>query len=139
MKLAILTLDEIAFEDAKQIADRLGHTLQCWWPKEGSPDGLFDALIYDVNSSAPERGQREGLVRMLCTEPLSCSVAVYGYSLDDAQTHVLQQHGVLVRCRFMSELLEELCASADSFRLADPPEELSASDVQPALQVAPVK
>jgi hypothetical protein len=65
-------------------------------PDDPPSEGEFDAVVYDLDSMAPDR--REELVARLLATRSTCVVAVHAYRLD-ADADALRGQGVIVTRR----------------------------------------
>src|SRR2546421_5263746 len=96
MNIGMLTLDDTNLDNAQQFAANHGSTVQGWLPKDGSPNGRFDALVYDLDHWTCNRRDRARLVCDLSTHPPAVPVAVHSYALEPRQVRALRRNGVLV-------------------------------------------
>jgi hypothetical protein len=104
--IAYLTTDEVNADLARQMADRFDVSLHLLSPKDGSPDGEFDAVLYDWDHW-PVGRQREVMAELLGGS-LPHAVAVHGYNLEDAQAEALRQHTVAVYRRLQPRVFQFL-------------------------------
>jgi hypothetical protein len=100
MRIAYCSLDEVNTSLAETLADRFGDTLCPRWPKDGPPDGEFDAVIYDLD--AWPAGDAARVVRELSQAPPTCPVAVCTYNLEEDRAKALSGRGVVV-CQVLTE------------------------------------
>ena len=92
----LLSHDEVNQDMARGLGAAHGHDVQVRPLKAGLPDGDCQALIVDLDSVAPERLARQGLVKELGGRTHSYPVAAFGYSLEDDQLIDLRAPGIHV-------------------------------------------
>jgi hypothetical protein len=114
MRIAYLTTDEVNQDLATQMAAECGVTLVPVTPQAPSPDGQFDAVVYDLDYLPPD--QRQQILTDLSSHPVGRRVAVHSYRLADEQTETLCDNGVLVYRRLEPELFLLLQLLADEVR-----------------------
>ena len=106
MRFAYLTLDEVHEDLALELAATCGVTLCPLAPKDGPPDGRFDAVLIDWDSWPCQRRQ-EALTELL-SRPTPCPVAVHGYNLEDGQVKSLCHQGVAIYGSLRPEMFRRL-------------------------------
>jgi hypothetical protein len=111
MLMAYLSADEVNRDWASRIAAGRGAILQHFSPHDPLPDGRFDAVVYDLESMAPQR-RREFIARLLAAAPTR-PVAVHSYNLD-AQADALRDTGVIVSRRLARAVVLALCRAIGS-------------------------
>ena len=74
-----------------------------------TPDGLFDAVLYNLDDVP--RDQQPAFLEELCLGTTDCPTAVHGYGIADEQAQALRRHGVAVAQRLHPALLRSLCTA----------------------------
>jgi hypothetical protein len=97
MLIAFCSLDPVNERLARELAEAFDDTLCPLYPKDGPPDGQFEAAIYDLDHW-PGDSRKEILAR-LCQEPPPCPVAICSYNLDEGEAKALNVRGVVVFSR----------------------------------------
>jgi hypothetical protein len=111
MRIAYATTDEVNQALAVQLAGECGAVVHELLPKNASPDGQFDAVLYDLDD-VPGLQRREVVARLL-SGPSSCSKAVHGYDLSEEQASALRRHGIVVSRHLEPELFRCLRLTID--------------------------
>jgi hypothetical protein len=106
MMIAFCSLDPVNEHLALELAESFDDTLCPLYPKDGPPDGLFDAVIYDLDHWPADC--RRGLLAGLCQEPPPCPVAVCSYNLDEGEIKALNVRGVAVFTRLGPDVFRAL-------------------------------
>jgi hypothetical protein len=93
MRIAFLTTDEVNEALALEMAQACGIDLYPLAPKDGPPDGVYDAVVCDWDSW-PAELRKELLAELddLPHRPL----AIHSYNLDEKQAEILRSRGVAV-------------------------------------------
>jgi hypothetical protein len=107
MVIAYLTTDEVNQTLALQMAERCGVQLFTLEPREGPPNGEFDAVLYDLDYLP----QREAILNGLLSDSSTCKAAVHSYNLTEAQVKDLRANGVTVYRRLEPEVFVRLRAA----------------------------
>jgi len=77
----------------EELTGECGAQLVSWLPRDPSPDGQFDAVLYDLDHlPAPERQQT--LAELLAGRGPHGRVAIHSFTLEDAQMEALRRRGV---------------------------------------------
>jgi hypothetical protein len=92
----LLSHDEVNQDLACGLGATHGLDVQARPLKEGLPDGDCQMLVVDLDSVAPERLAREGLVKVLCGRPHAYPVVAFGFSPEDDQVMDLRAAGIQV-------------------------------------------
>jgi hypothetical protein len=111
MRIAYITTDEVNEDLAVRMAADCDTKLCPWSPKDGPPDGRFDAVVYDLDYLPPH--QREQVLAELFSGLAPSAVAVHSYNLDDKRIEILRERGVIVSQRLEPEMLMQLRLAAD--------------------------
>jgi hypothetical protein len=111
MRIAYLTIDQVNERLAGDLADACGVSLQSLEPRDPSPDGKYDAVLYDLDSLPAS--MRDKLLADLLARPAPYQVAVHSYNLEEWQTETLRANGVAVYRRFEPEIIESLRPASD--------------------------
>jgi hypothetical protein len=117
MRFAYLTTDEVNQALAPEMALGCGVRLDTLFPKDGPPDGRYDAVVYDWDSW-PAELRREFLKR-LDKGPLYRPVAVHGYHLPEDQAEALRSRRVALYRSLQPEVFQLLRSAALSVSTAD--------------------
>lgn len=110
MRLAYATTDEVNQALATRIAAACGAVVCRLSPGDTPPDGLFDAVLYDLDDIASE--ERPAFLERLCLDPPVRPTAVHGYGVTDEQANALRRNGIVVVRRLRSSLLRRWCLAA---------------------------
>jgi len=133
MRVAFLTTDEVNVELARQCAAECGAHLQRILPKDGVPNGRFDAVCYDLDDAPPER--RAEILRGLLSRPTTRPTAVHGYGLNEDQVGRLRRRGVVVAQHLEPKVFWTLLRAVDLGLSTVPPDDAADDDtwIAPAL------
>jgi hypothetical protein len=107
MRIAYIDTDEVNQAVAAQMAKKLGAVVCALNPKDLPPDGVYDAVLYNLDD-VPRHRQRDVLDQIVESRS-TCPKAVHGYSLSEDQALSLRRHGVAVAQRLQPDLLRILC------------------------------
>jgi hypothetical protein len=103
--LAYYGIDEVNQDFAAHLAAACGATVVPLWPRDPSPDGQFDAVLYDIDSLPHQH--RQEIVGGLLALPRYGMVGVHSYQLEDDQD-ALCRNGFLVSRRLDLDLVRRL-------------------------------
>jgi hypothetical protein len=113
MRFAYLTSDEVNQALALEMAPQCGVTLYPLAPKDGLPDGSYEAVLCDWDSwPAEQRAEFLAALDGLPHRP----AAVHGYYLDDGHAACLRDRGVAVHSSLQLEIFRWLCRAASLVR-----------------------
>jgi hypothetical protein len=121
MRIAHITTDEVNQALAVQVARPLGAAVTPLGPDEMSTQGVFDAVLYDLDRLPPDR--RQGLLDAIRSATTALPKAVYGYCLSDEQARKLRLHGVAVAHRLHAALIRTLANAVRQNLAAGPPDD----------------
>jgi hypothetical protein len=110
MRVAYLSTDEVNQALAAEMALAWGATIHPRWPRDGPPDGEYDALLYDWDSW-PAAGRRQ-LLAGLAGGPRHRPVAVLGYNLTEDEAEALGAHSVAVHRSLHADVFRHLRQAA---------------------------
>jgi hypothetical protein len=110
MRIAYVSIDEVNQALAARIAAEFGAVVCRVAPKDPAPDGLFDAVLYNIDDVP--RDQRSELVERLRRGELDHPTAVHGYDITDEQASSLRQAGVAAAHRLDTGLFYDLLEAA---------------------------
>ena len=109
MRIGYVTTDEVNHALAARMAAKCGAIICHLCPREVHPDGLFDAVLYNLDDVP--RDQQPAFLEELCLGTTDCPTAVHGYGIADEQAQALRRHGVAVAQRLHPALLRSLCTA----------------------------
>ncbi len=115
MRIAYVSIDEVNQDLAARIAAEFGAVVCRVAPKDPAPDGLFDAVLYNMDDVP--RGQRSALVERLRREEPGRPTAVHGYGITDEQARSLRLAGVAAAHRLDTGLFHALGPSRINFQV----------------------
>ena len=92
----LLSHDEVNQYLAPGLGAAYGLIVQPRWLRDGLPDGDCRALVVDLDSVAPGRRAREGLVKKLVGRPHAYPVVAFDFSPEDDQLMDLRAAGIQV-------------------------------------------
>jgi hypothetical protein len=121
MRVAYATTDEVNQALAAQMAAECGAIICDRRPGEVPPNGLFDAVLYNLDDVP--RDQRPAFLEGLCLSTPDCPTAVHGYDITDEQARTLNRNGVAAARRLDLDLLRNLLTAARESRAAVPRDE----------------
>lgn len=116
MRIAYATTDEVNQALAARVAAEFGAVISTRLPKDPPPDGLFDAVIRNLDDMP--RDNRSALLEGLRLGKPARPTAVHGYDISDEQLRTLKRSGVAAARRLHAELLRSLFAAARQSREA---------------------
>ncbi len=102
MRVAYLTVDEVNQDLAQRLAEDCGLVLYLLTPAEKSPEGPFDAVLYDWDF-LPER-QRGEILGELRSGMTRCLIGLHSYNVDDEEAAGMENLGMVVSRRLEPEL-----------------------------------
>jgi hypothetical protein len=106
MRLAYVTADEVNLALATQMAGACGAVVCRVQPEEAPPDGLFDAVLYDLD--AVPSNQQTGFLKRMSHDSPARPTAIHGYGIADEQAQTLRRRGITVSRRLHAGLLRGL-------------------------------
>jgi hypothetical protein len=109
MRIAYITTDEVNQALVARLVAECGAVICTLLPTDQSPAGLFDAVLYDMDSMTKD--QRSALLERLCSGPADRPTAVHGYGITAEQATVLNRAGVAVARRLHPRLLRRLLSA----------------------------
>ena len=89
MRIAYVSIDEVNQALAEQMAAECGAVVCNLLPKDPPPDGLFDAVLYNLDDVP--RDERPALLEGLRRGEPGQPTAVHGYDITDEQARTLRQ------------------------------------------------
>jgi hypothetical protein len=119
MRIAYVAADEVNQTLAARMAAECGAIIRRLSPEEVFPDGLFDAVLYNLDDVP--RAEQPAFLEGHCLGIPDCPTAVHGYCITDEQAEALGRHGVAVAERLHPALLQRLCNAAHRSRATLPP------------------
>ena len=114
MRIAYLTTDEVNEGRALEWARRHVITLCPLAPKDGPPDGSFDAVLCDWDYWPG----REETLKELLAGPATRPVALHSYNVGPEQAKALRRRGVAVHRHLKAALLGSLRQAVLAARVA---------------------
>jgi hypothetical protein len=114
MRIAYFTTDEVNHTLAVQLTAECGAVVRTLLPKQVSPDSLFDAVLYDLDSMPKD--ERSALLERLCSGQAGRPAAVHGYGITIEQVRALNQAGVAAARRLHPRLLRRLLSAVRRVR-----------------------
>jgi hypothetical protein len=122
MRIAYATADEVNQALAVRMAAKCEAIVCRLRPGEVAPDGLFDAVLYELDEVP--RDQRPAFLEELCLGTPDCPTAVHGYDITDEQARTLNRNGVEAAQRLHSDLLRSLVTAARRNRETVPQDDI---------------
>jgi hypothetical protein len=110
MRIAYVATDEVNQALAAQMAAQCGAIVCHLRPGEVHPDGLFDAVLYNLDDVP--RAEQSALLAGFCRGKSNHPTAVHGYDITDEQARTLNRNGVAAARRLHSDLLRSLFTAA---------------------------
>jgi hypothetical protein len=114
MRIAYYTTDEVNHALAAQLVAECGAVVCNLLPNDPSPDGLFDAVLYDMGSMTKD--EQSALLERLPSGPVDRPTAVHGYGITAQQATALNRAGVAVARRLHPRLLRRLWSAVRRVR-----------------------
>jgi hypothetical protein len=114
MRVAYVTTDQVNGEFAHFLAEKSRLTLDTIEPRDGHPNGEFDAVIYDWDYLPGSL--REEVLAGVSTRDRTCPVAVHSYFLRGKEINRLRDNGVEVYRHLSTHVFEALRAATESLR-----------------------
>jgi hypothetical protein len=136
MRIAYATTDEVNQAWAARMTAESSGVLSILLPKGEAPDGLFDAVLHDLDS-VPRARRQEVLAHLLSCQS-TCPQGVHGYDLTDEQVHDLRRRGVAVSRQVGPELVRALCRAVDGNRAFIPAHHIQQEDTRSAGAEKPI-
>ena len=118
MRIAYMTTDEVDQALAARMAAECGAVVCALLPKDAPPDGLFDAVLYNLDDLP--RDERSVLLDGLRRARPDRPTAVHGYDITDEQARALHDNGVAAARRLHLRLLRSLLTVARRERRRSP-------------------
>jgi hypothetical protein len=110
MRIAYFSNDELDQALAAGMARECGAVICPRNPQDPSPDGPFDAVLYNLDDLPRDR--RAVLLDELCHAKPGRPTAVHGYDLTEEQARALDRHGVAASRRLRPGLIRSLLTAA---------------------------
>jgi hypothetical protein len=110
MRIAYVAADEVNQTVAARMAAECGAIICRLSPQAVVPDGLFDAVLYNLDDVP--RVEQPAFLEGHCLGMPDCPTAVHGYCITDEQAEALGRHGVAVAERLHPALVHSLCKAA---------------------------
>jgi hypothetical protein len=107
MVIAYWTTDPVNEHAAREIADRLGASLDPCGPRDELRALRHDGAIFDLDSWPADR-REEMLYGLLFGGP-SCPAAVHSYNLNEDEARALRRRGVAVSRHLDRDLFLAVC------------------------------
>ncbi len=121
MRIAYMSTDEVNQALVARMAAECGAIVCTVLPKDPSPEGLFDAVLYDMDN-LPTDERSAALERLLRGKP-DRPTAVHGYDLTVEQARALNGNGVAAARRLHTGLLRSLLSAVRRDRETVPPDD----------------
>ena len=106
MRIAYFSNDELDQALAAGMARECGAVICPRNPQDPSPDGPFDAVLYNLDDLPRDR--RSVLLEELRRATPDRPTAVHGYDITEEQVRVLQLHGMVAARRLCPGLIRSL-------------------------------
>src|SRR5262245_51930859 len=110
MRIAYVSTDEVNQALVAQTAAECGAVVCTLVPKDPPPDGLFDAVLYNLDDVP--RDQRSVLIDELRRARPDRPTAVHGYDINEEQARALNRDGVAAARRLHPGLIRSLLTVA---------------------------
>ena len=110
MRIAYVSTDEVNQNLVERIAAECGVVLCKQLPEDPSPDGFYDAVLYNLDDLP--RAERSALLEGFRGGKPDHPTAVHGYDITDEQASILSRNGVAVARRLHPGLLRSLLTAA---------------------------
>jgi hypothetical protein len=110
MRIAFVSTDEVNQALVAQMAAECGAVVCTLVPKDPPPDGLFDAVLYNLDDVP--RDQRSALLDELRRVRPHRPTGVHGYDITDEQARALNRDGVAAARRLHPGLIRSLLTAA---------------------------
>src|SRR5689334_22481470 len=110
MRIAYVSTDEVDQALVARIAAECGAAVCTRLPKDPPPDGLFDAVLYNLDDVP--RDQRPALLDELRRAGGDRPTAVHGYDITVEQAQALDRNGVAAARRLHPGLIRRLLTAA---------------------------
>ncbi len=94
VEIAYFNIDEVDQALAARFARKHGAHVSSLHPKDPSPEGFYDAVLYNFDDLTKE--DRRDLLDQILHSPSIRPMAVHGYDLSDNEVTSLGLHGVAV-------------------------------------------
>jgi hypothetical protein len=116
MLVAYLSYEEVNTALAEPMARRHGITLDVLQPRDGPPNGEYDAVLYDWDCW-PCEGRAQAVPEWLSGPPPR-PTALHGYNVENEQAEALRCNGVVVESRLGPALFQRLRQAILAARVA---------------------
>jgi hypothetical protein len=110
MRLAYVSTDEVDQALAAQMAAECGAEVCTRLPQDPPPDGLFDAVLYNLDDLPRDR--RSALLDELRRHQPDRPTAVHGFDITVEQARALDRDGVVAARRLHLGLIRTLLTAA---------------------------
>ncbi len=121
MRIAYLTTDEVNQALAAHLVAECSAVVCTLLPKDPSPAGPFDAVLYDLDGVPSD--DRSALLERLGRGKPDRPTAVHGYDLTVEQATALNRNGVAAARRLHTGLLRSLVNAVRRDRQTVPPDD----------------
>jgi hypothetical protein len=105
--IAFLSTDEVNQSMMEELTGACGARMVPRQPRDPSPDGQFDAVLYDLDH-LPAAERQQGLAELLAGRGPRGRVAVHSFNLEAGQVKALRRRGVGVFRRLDAEVIRWL-------------------------------
>jgi hypothetical protein len=110
MRITYVSTDEVNQALVARMAAECGAVVDTVLPQNSTPDGRFDAVLYNLDDVPRDR--RSALLEELCRAKPGRPTAVHGYDLTDKQARALNRGGVATARRVHPGLIRSLLTAA---------------------------
>jgi hypothetical protein len=117
MRFAYLSTDEVNQALASEMATECGILFHLA-PKDGPPDGSYDAVVCDWDNWPA--AQRQEFLNLLADGPAARPVAVHGYNVSDRLKKALLNCGALVVTNLQEQVFQFLSLGTTVLPTAEP-------------------
>ena len=121
MQIAYVNTDQVNQAEAMKMAKKYGAVVYGLRPKDPSPEGRYDAILYNLDDVL--RHERSRIIEGILERPSSCPKAVHGYDVSEDEINLFRLHGVAVAQRLQPELVRILCRTAFQNLASVPPDD----------------
>jgi hypothetical protein len=110
MRVAYVSTDEVNLDLAERIAAKCGAEVHRHLPKDPSPTGFFDGVLYNLDDMASQ--EREAFLEGFRRGKPDRPTAVHGYDITEDQASALFRNGVAAARHLHANLLRFLVTAA---------------------------
>jgi hypothetical protein len=121
MRIAYINTDDVNRAVAARMARTLGVVVWDLHPKDPPPDGMYDAVLYNLDDMMRHRGG--DVLAEILRGPSTCPKAVHGYGLSEHQAATLRLRGVAVAQRLQLDLIQTLYRTSVLNLVSVPPDD----------------